>query len=736
MTQPRNPLHGVTLEAMVTELVAHFGWDDLGERIQIRSFNLEPSIPSSLKFLRRTPWAREKVEGLYLFMHRERARNQPRTAMTLSTPAAALTPAFTPAPTAAPFGSWASPIGAAQIASATIRLGQIRVQGDDIFWSEGRPHEQGRNVVVRRAADGRITDLTPSPFNVRTTAHEYGGGAFALQDDTLLFSHFDDQRLYRVGTAGTPEALTHDTKMRYADVVPDAARQRLIVVREDHTYGDIDAVSALVAIDLHSGVEQVIASGHDFFASPRLSPDGRHLAWLSWDHPNMPWDGTTLWLADVAADGSLGRARAVAGGGEESIFQPEWSPSGELHFVSDRTGWWNLYRLRDGPTQPLCPMAAEFGVPQWAFGMSCYGFDGRGHIVCAYTQAGRSQLAVLDTQTLQLEPIAAPFCTIAELQVGADFAVFIGGSETAPEAVVRLGLASGQIEVVRSASSASVDAAFVSRATAISFPTEGGLQAHAFFYAPANPRFTGLPAERPPLIVIDHGGPTAATNAAFKWSIQFWTSRGFAVVDVNYGGSSGYGRAYRERLNGEWGVVDVDDSVNAARFLVARGDVNPRQLAIRGGSAGGYTTLCALTFRSFFHCGASQYGIGDLEALARDTHKFESRYLDRLVGPYPAAQALYHARSPVNHTDRLSTPMILLQGTEDKAVPPAQAQAMFDAVKAKGLPVALLMFEGEQHGFRRAATIQRALEAELYFYGRIFGFTPADAIEPVAIENL
>ena len=638
--------------------------------------------------------------------------------------------------TPAPFGSWASPIAAALIAGATTRLGQIRLQGDDIFWSEGRPQEQGRNVVVRRGADGGIHDLNAPPFDVRTTVHEYGGGAFVLHGETLLFSNFADQKLHCIGPADTARALTHAPGMRYADAVVDAARQRLIAVREDHKRGDVDPVATLVAIDLRSGDEQVLARGHDFFSSPRLSPDGTQLAWLSWDHPNMPWNGTTLSLADIAVDGKLVAPQAVAGGLDESIFQPEWSPTGELHFVSDCTGWWNLYRLREGVVQPLCPMAAEFGEPQWSFGMSSYGFDGGGRIVCTYMQLGRSQLAVLDTETLRIEPISTPFCTINSLQVGAGFAVFVGGSETAPEAIVRIDLASRCVEVLRSSSSASADAAYISRAQAISYPTEGGLQAHAFFYAPANRDFARVAGERPPLLVFDHGGPTGATSAAFKWSIQFWTSRGFAVVDVNYGGSSGYGRAYRERLNGHWGVVDVDDSVNAARFLVARGDVNPHCLAIRGGSAGGYTTLSALTFRSFFHAGASHYGIGDLEALARDTHKFESRYLDRLIGPYPAAQALYRERSPINFIDRLSSPMILLQGTEDRAVPPAQAQAMFDAVRAKGLPVALLMFEGEQHGFRRAATIQRALEAELYFYGRIFGFTPADPIEPVAIENL
>ena len=744
--QSRNKLHGVTLEAMVTELVAYFGWDDLGERIQIRSFNLEPSIASSLKFLRKTPWARDKVEGLYLFMQRERARTAPQKSTMPNDPT---TPEH--ARTPAPFGSWASPVSAARIAGATIRLGQIALYGSTIAWSEGRPNEQGRNVVVQRGADGLLRDLNPAPFDVRTRAHEYGGGAFLLHGGELVFSHFTDQQLYRVGAGGEPVVLTGLQHMRYADAVADGPRGRLIAVREDHTLGSIDAVATLVAINLADGREQVLASGHDFFSNPRLSPDGTRLAWLAWDHPNMPWDGSTLWLADVAGDGTLAGARIVAGGPDESIFQPEWSPSGVLHFSSDRTGWWNLYRLNgphalatatataaatDTTAQPLCPMAAEFGQAQWAFGMSGYGFDGRGDIVCSFTQAGRSQLARIDSATLRLQPLATPYCSISELKVGADFAAFIGGRQTLPAAVVRIDLRSGACEVLRSASTSVVDAAYVSRAEAITYPTEGGLEAHALYYAPVNRDCCGSPGERPPLIVMDHGGPTGAATPAFNWSIQYWTTRGFAVVDVNYGGSTGYGRAYRARLDGQWGVVDVDDSLNAARFLIERGDVNGGRIAIRGASAGGYTTLCALTFRSFFHCGASHYGIGDLEALARDTHKFESRYLDRLVGPWPAARALYHARSPVNFSERLASPMILLQGLEDKAVPPAQAQAMFDAVRAKGLAVALLMFDGEQHGFRRAATIQRALEAELYFYGRIFGFTPADVIEPVRIENL
>ena len=636
----------------------------------------------------------------------------------------------------APYGSWPSPVSADLIAGATIRFGQLALRGTDILWTEGRPQEQGRNVLVERRADGQARDLNPPPTNVRTRAHEYGGGAFVALPDGVVFCNYDDQQLYRIDAAGAVRQLTRDVAQRYADMVPDLARARLIAVREDHAGGDIDAVSTLVAISLVDGSVQVLAQGDDFYSSPTLSPDGRQLAWLSWNHPNMPWDGTTLWQSEISADGSLAGPRQVAGGPRESVFQPCWSPQGELHFVSDRSGWWNLYRLRSGKTQSVMPMSAEFGTPQWVFGMTTYGFDGAGRIVCSYASAGTWRIALLSPDDGGVQRLELPYCAIDGLKVGADFAVFVGATPTRPAAIVRLELASGTCVELRNSSSAEVDPAFVSRAEAIAFPTEGGLTAHAFYYPPTHRELRGPEGERAPLIVISHGGPTAASDAAFKWSHQYWTSRGFAVVDVNYGGSSGYGRAYRERLNGRWGVVDVDDAVHAARYLVARGDVHPERVAIRGGSAGGYTTLCALTFRDFFKAGASHYGIGDLEALATDTHKFESRYLDRLVGPYPAQRALYRERSPIHHTDRLAAPMILFQGAEDKAVPPAQAEQMAAAVDAKGLPVAYLLFEGEQHGFRRAATIKRVLEAELYFYGRVFGFEPADTIEPVEIRNL
>ena len=636
----------------------------------------------------------------------------------------------------APYGSWPSPIGAEQLAGATLRFGQVALRGDAILWTEGRPGEQGRNVLVHRDADGCLHGLTPAPFNVRTLAHEYGGGAFAVLPDGVVFSDFADQQLHRVDAQGTIRGLTREPAQRYADPVLDAARGRLIAVREDHRLAPREAVATLVSVALADGATQILAEGSDFFSSPALSPDGRSLAWLAWNHPDMPWDATTLWRAELDAAGRPSGARIVAGGPGESIFQPSWSPGGDLYFVSDRSGWWNLHRLRGGAVQAVCPMEAEFGRPQWAFGMSTYGFDADGHIVCRIEENGRASLARLDPERGLLERLDTPFVTVDSLCVGPDFAAFIGATASSASAVVRLDLRTGRHEVLRASSDTAVDPAFRSLAEAIAYPTADGETAHAFFYPPTHPDRCGPPGERPPLLVLTHGGPTGACDASFKWGHQYWTSRGFAVVDVNYRGSSGHGRAYRERLNGQWGVVDVDDAIDAARFLIARGDANPDRVAIRGGSAGGYTTLCALTFRRFFKAGASHYGIGDLEALVRDTHKFESRYLDRLVGPYPAARDLYLARSPVHHTDRLASPMILFQGAEDKAVPPAQAKAMFEAVKAKGLPVAYLLFDGEQHGFRQAATIRRVLEAELYFYGRVFGFTPADALEPVTIENL
>ena len=639
-------------------------------------------------------------------------------------------------PISSPYGSWKSPITAELVGRGEIGLEQIRIDGQDIYWIERRAQEGGRKVIVRRAANGEITDVTPVGFNARTRVHEYGGGDYAVAGRNIVFSNFTDQRLYLQAVDAQPRPLTSSAARRFADGQFDRRRNLFYTVREDHT-GSGEAVNTVVALDLDSDDGgTLVLSGNDFYTSPRLSPDGSQLAWLSWNHPNMPWDGTELWLAQLNGDGSVGVRQLVAGGDNESIYQPQWSPDGVLHFVSDRTGWWNLYRWRDNQVEALCPMAAEFGQPQWAFGGSLYGFVSERQIVCSYTKNGTDYLAALDGETKTLRAIELPSSAISQVRVAADRVVFIGSSATETSAVIALDLSTGNLQVLRRSRETGVDAGYLSEARAVEFPTKQGLTAHGYFYSPNNRDYTAPASEKPPLLVMSHGGPTSSSSGSLKYSIQYWTSRGVAVLDVNYGGSSGYGRAYRERLNGNWGIVDVDDCANGARYLAELGEVDGNRLAIRGGSAGGFTTLCALTFRDVFKAGASHYGISDLEALAKDTHKFESRYLDRLIGPYPERRDLYVARSPIHFTDKLNCSMIIFQGLEDKVVPPNQAEKMVEAVRAKNLPVAYLAFEGEQHGFRKAENIKRVLEAELYFYSKVFAFKLAEPVEPVKIENL
>jgi dipeptidyl aminopeptidase/acylaminoacyl peptidase len=625
------------------------------------------------------------------------------------------------------------------IVARTIGLSQIALDGDDVYWIESRPAEAGRNVIVRRTPDGSVTDINPQPFNARTRVHEYGGGVYVVDAGTIYFSNFSDQRLYQVSADTPPEAITPEGRMRYADGVIDRKRKRMICVREDHNVGESQQpVNAIVAVDLDgdSSGGRVLVSGNDFYASPRLDPEGTQLAWQTWNHPNMPWDGCELWLAEVTNDGSLANHRRVAGSMRESIFQPEWSPDGMLYFVSDRTGWWNLYRLKDGAIEPLYPMEVEFGLPQWVFGATTYAFESAQRIVCSYWSRGRATLALLNTKTRQVQPIDSPYTNVGNVRAAKGRAVFRAGSPTESSSIAQLDLAKGKFTTLKKSSDLVIDPGYISIAQAIEFPTENGLTAHAFFYPPQNKDFTAPTGELPPMLVEIHGGPTGATSASLSLDIQYWTSRGIAVLDVNYGGSTGYGRPYRERLNEQWGVVDVDDCVNGARYLAEQGLVDGNRLMITGGSAGGYTTLCALTFRNVFKAGASHFGVSDAEALARDTHKFESRYLDNLIGPYPERRDLYIERSPLHAAHRISAPLLLLQGLDDPVVPPNQSEAMFVAVRNKELPTAYVTFEGEQHGFRKAENIKRALEAELYFYSRVFGFELADEIEPIRIENL
>jgi dipeptidyl aminopeptidase/acylaminoacyl peptidase len=647
-----------------------------------------------------------------------------------------------------PYGTWPSSITAQVVAAQGLRLGYVALDGEDVYWVEGRPSEGGRNVLVRRGADGRASDLTPPGFNVRTRVHEYGGGSYVVSDGVVYFSNFSDQRIYRTGatahasTHREPIPITPPGDWFYADATVDARRRRLICVREDHSDPNREPVNTLVAIPLDGGESagEVIASGYDFYSTPRLSPDGSRLAWLAWRHPQMPWDGTELWVASVAESGSLDHPVRLAGGPSESICQPGWMPDGTLCFASDRDGWWRLYRSDGSAAHALVkdpPARAEFGRPQWVFGSAPWAAAGDGRMVVSYAREGLWYLAALEIQTGKLSQLVDGVQPREWLTATSTHAVLVAGSATTPDAVIRVDLRSEVVEVLQASSTIDIDEADISVPESVVFPSPDGHQTHAFYYPPRHAHCTAPDTERPPLMLISHGGPTSAASATLDLKVQYWTNRGFAVADVNYGGSSGFGRPYRERLNGQWGIVDVADMVGAAQYLVAQGKADPDRLVIRGGSAGGYTTLAALSFHpEVFKAGASYYGISDIEVLARDTHKFESRYLETLVGPYPASRDLYRARSPIHVVDRLACPLILFQGLEDKVVPPNQSEMMAAAVRAKGLPVAYLAFEGEQHGFRKATTIIRSLEAELYFYGAVFGFSPADITEPVAIDNL
>jgi dipeptidyl aminopeptidase/acylaminoacyl peptidase len=630
-------------------------------------------------------------------------------------------------------GAWPSPISAAVVAAGASPLSQVALDGADVYWLAGRASEGGRTTLLRQRGQDAV-EMTPAPFNVRSRVHEYGGGALLVADGVVYFSNFADNRLYAASEGYGPVALTSEAAHRYADFVLDSGRQRLISVREDHA-GEGHPVNTICAIGL-DGAETVLVDGSDFYAAPRQSPDGRQLAWLSWNHPNMPWQGSELWLADVDAAGALANPRLVAGGIDESICQPEWSPSGVLHFVSDRSGWWNLYRLAGAAVQPLCDRAAEFGMPHWSFGDSTYGFRSDEEIVCAYIENGVSRLAQLSTASGKLVPIANPYEEIRHLRVAGSVVALLGGSPTIPLELARIDLYTGGHEVLARSITELPDFGNLSVPESITYPTSGHRIAHAFYYPPRNAEYEAAPGSKPPLMVISHGGPTGMASNTLKLATQYWTSRGFAVLDVNYGGSSGFGRAYRDALKGQWGVVDVDDCVAGARHLAARGMVDPERLVIRGGSAGGLTTLCALTFHDVFKAGASYYGVSDLKGLDDDSHKFESHYNEYLIAPQPEAQMLYLLRSPINHADQLKRPMIFFQGLDDKVVPPQQSEVMVNALRAAGVPVAYITLEGEGHGFRKADSIVRTLEAELYFYLRVFNIVSPEALAPVAIDNL
>lgn len=639
--------------------------------------------------------------------------------------------------TTAPYGSWKSPITSEAMTANSTRLEDIVLDGSDIYWSEQHPNEKGRYAIERWSPDGSIVELLPAPWSARTRVHEYGGAAFTVVDGTVYFQNDADQRLYRLGGDDAFAPMTPEADIRHADFTFDRAHNRLIAVREDHSTGAAEAVNSIGSIPLDGSMSgSVLVGGHDFFATPRVSPDGSKLVWLSWDHPNMPWDGCELWIGTIAPDGSIVDQRLVAGGKRESIFQPIWSPDGTLYFTSDRTGFWNIYRETASGPEIVLEKANEYGRPLWVFSISTFGFLDERRILATSFADGKWGLSVIDTGTGVETPIELPSTSIGSVHVQDGVGVFTAGSPVEASVLVRLDIDSGKLTKIRSTSSEEPERGYLSVPGMIEFPTTGGKTAYGFYYPPQNQDFTAPNGELPPLIVQSHGGPTSSTSTALRSQIQYWTSRGIAVLDVDYGGSTNYGRTYRERLNDQWGIVDIDDCVNGAKHLIEEGLVDPDRVAIMGWSASGYTTLSALAFRNFFKAGISFFGIGDLEAMTRDTHKFESRYLDGLIGPYPERIDLYKERSAINYVDNISAPMLILQGLEDKVVPPNQAQMMYDAVKAKGLPVGMVLYEGEQHGFRKTETIRHSQDVSLYFLGRVFGFEPADDVPTTEIANL
>lgn len=645
-----------------------------------------------------------------------------------------------PAPLVARHGAWASPLSPAALATASATIDYARAQDGRLYWIEKRPDDGGRNVLLTLDAAGNAVEVVPPPFNLRSRVHEYGGMPFVHAGTRLLFCHFADQRLY-LADAGATGALTPPC-CRYADGAASADGRRVFFVREDHRAAG-EPRNAIVAIDpAHPSAGTPLYGDADFVAHPRPSPDGRRLAFVSWDHPQMPWDGSRLHVGALAGD-ALHDLQTVAGGPAESVLDPQWDDDGTLYFLSDRSGWWNLYRWRGSKAEAVTSIEAELGLPLWQLGDTNYALLGNGRALVRVTRDARDTLAIVDLADGRLAPLRLPYVAYRALgRLDARTAFAIAAADDAMPELIAVDVAGGGHRVVRRGGNARpLPAEFVSRAEAIEYPTApaadgAARRAHAFFYPPRNPGYTAPAGERPPLIVLMHGGPTAHRPPNLNLHVQFWTTRGVAVVDVNHGGSSGFGRAYRDRLRGQWGVVDLADAVAAVRHLVDAGRVDGRRVVIRGGSAGGFTVLSALAFTDLFAAGINYFGIADLETLAGDTHKFESRYLDGLVAPLPAGRAVYRARSPLHHLQRMNAALLTLQGAEDRVVPPAQSQAIVAAVRARGRPVAYIEFEGEQHGFRRAPNIRRALEAELYFLGRVLGFAPADPVEPLPIDNL
>lgn len=639
----------------------------------------------------------------------------------------------------AAFGSWESSITTDLMLEGSVGLGEISLYSNEIYWIEMRPQEKGRYVIVKQTTDGQQMDVIPDEFNARTRVHEYGGGSYLVTEKGVVFTNFNDQTLYLIAINNECIKLTDNESCRYADMIYDKFNQRLICVREDHTDKTAEPKNTIVSIALNDSdtQESILVEGADFYSNPRVSHDGKYLCWISWKHPNMPWDNTSLSVAEINSTGGLEKPINIAGGNDanQAVCQPMWSPDNILYFISDSNNWWNLYRVNirnnKKDIEQVVEMEAEFAVPQWSFRECNYDFIDAENVLAVYRHNGIAYLAKININVKTLETISLAYTDLESIVCNEDKACFLAASPTQFPAIIELDLSNYENKVLRRSNNLKIEPENISVGKSVTFPVDEENDAYAFFYKPQNKKFIGLDEEQPPLIVMSHGGPTGESHNGIKMVVQFFTSRGFAVLDVNYGGSSGYGRAYRQRLNKAWGIVDVNDCSKAALYVAEQGWVDKERLAIRGGSAGGFTTLASLAFTDVFKAGASHYGVSDLEALAKDTHKFESRYLDSLIGAYPEEQVLYKERSPIYSVDNLSCPVIFFQGLEDKIVLPNQAEMMVDALKEKGIRVAYIAYEGEQHGFRQAENIKRTLEAELYFYSTIFNFDCFEKIEPV-----
>jgi dipeptidyl aminopeptidase/acylaminoacyl peptidase len=623
----------------------------------------------------------------------------------------------------APYGSWQSPISAHMVAESSVAFQEIALVNDTLYWLEARPSEGGRVALVSWNEKEGEKELLPKEYSVRTRVHEYGGGALLVTKNGIYFIRDQDQQIYCLNN-GVITQITSQANARFADGCISTQDSSLFYVMEEH---GTEVVNSIVTIDPKTGAIIKIVSGNDFYSNPRISPDGNILAYITWNHPNMPWDGTELWLIDRLSRHQI----MVAGGNSESVADPKWSPDGKLHYVSDRNNWWTIYREKE--QKPIIEIEAEFALPPWSFGKSLFGFSGN-DLVCSYVIKGVHHFAKRGQDDI-IVPLGLPYTTVKSVVVDQNYMGIIAGSWTEPLSIIMYDLKNQTSRVIKKRNSLSLDTEFLSQPQALEFPTAGGRTAHGFYYPPCHKHYSGLSDEKPPLIVHSHGGPTGHVSPTLSFDILYWTSRGFAVIDVNYGGSTGYGREYRERLKGTWGIVDVDDCSHAALYCAEQGLADRNRLAIKGGSAGGFTTLAALAFRDVFKVGANYYGVADLERLALDTHKFESRYLDQLIGPYPEAKALYHERSPIRSVDRITCPIIIFQGDEDAVVPPSQSEMMYKSLVERKIPTAYLLYKGEQHGFRKAPNIKRSLEAQLYFFAKILKIPLSEKIEPVEIAN-